>query len=118
MQKHKTTKWTYKDDKKLKGAFGQTDFKKKVISVNKKVHKQAKKLNKSQSRKKYGMAKSETTLLNTLVHETRHKNHPKELEKTVRKKSKEVVKKLGKKAKSKLYSKVARKMIKNKSIKK
>lgn len=97
-------KWTYKTGK-VRGAFAVTDYGSKVIKINKKLHKQAKKTKKGHW-KKYGMSKKETTIINTLVHETLHKNHPKMHEKTVRKLAKRKVKKMGKKAKQKLYNKV------------
>lgn len=86
---------------KCGGAFGETNYEKKVIRINKKIHQKAKK------KSLWGFPKKDSTIIDTLVHETLHKNHPKMHEKTVRRKAKVLVKKMGKKAKSKLYSKVS-----------
>lgn len=60
--------------------FGVTDFDKGTITINKKLHKKAKK-----NPKKYGFTKKDSTLLNTIVHEKLHTKHPKMHERTVRK---------------------------------
>lgn len=90
-----------KTNNKLRGAFGMTDFGKKTVEINKKLHRNAKK-----SKVSKGFAKKDLTLINTIAHEKMHVNHPKMLEKTVRKQTRKVVAKMGKKTKSKLYSKL------------
>lgn len=96
--------WKYKV--KNKGnCFGECDFGKKTITVNKKISKKAAKMKKGVY-SKYGYPKKQTSVINTLVHETMHKNHPRMHEKTVVKKSARMVKKLSKKKKAKLYSKL------------
>lgn len=88
----------------MKGAFGETDYEKKTIKINKKLSRQAAKTKKG-AWKKYGMSKKDTSVINSIVHEKLHKNHPKMLEGTVRKKAHKLVSKMGRKAKAKLYSK-------------
>ncbi len=100
MARKKKKGWKYVA-KKLKGSYGETDFDKKTITVDKNKHKKAKK----QSYKKRGFSKKDATLINTIVHEKMHSQHPKMHEKTVRRKTRKVVKKMGKKSKKKLYAK-------------
>ncbi len=103
MQKEKNKKWTYVT--RNKGPiFGQINYDKKEIAINKSQSKRAQKVKKGHQ-EKFGMSKKETSVINTIVHELRHKTHPKEHEKTVRKNAKLTVKRLGKKRKQKLYSK-------------
>ena len=102
VKKSKKKGWKYVVKNKGK-IFGETNYEKKTISINKKEHAKAKKVKKG-AWKKYGMAKKDLSLINTLVHETRHKTHPKETEKTVRKKSAIIVKGLSPKAKAKYYN--------------
>ena len=90
--------WKYKIDNKMRGAFGETDYDKKVIRVNKKRHKSKSVL--KISKKKDG----NEHLGKTIYHEELHRKHPKMYEKTVRKKEKDFDK-LSKKQKKKLYSK-------------
>lgn len=95
----KSKKWKYKTDNKMR-AFGEADFDKKIIRINKKVSKKA-----AKSKKKiYSFPKKESTVINSLVHETMHKDHPKMHEKTVRRKSAILVKRLSKKARAKYYN--------------
>lgn len=81
--------WEYRVNNKLRGAFGEADFDKKVIAINKKAHKQ----------------KGES-VIDTLVHETMHKNHPDMKEKTVRKKTPALVQRMSQRSKQKLYNKI------------
>lgn len=96
----KNGQWKYRA-KKLKGSYGETDFDKKTITVDKARHKKAKK----QTFKQRGFSKKDASLINTIVHEKMHQKHPKMHEKTVRRKSRKVVKKLSPKTKKKLYAK-------------
>jgi len=98
--KKKSKKWKYLVDNKLKGAYGETDFEKKTVRVNKKRHKG--KLSK-------GFSKKEGSLINTMVHEDLHVKHPKMAEKKVRKVAKKKVEKMGAKAKAKLRAKFKKK---------
>lgn len=83
------TGWEYRIDDKLKGAFGETDFSKKRILINRKLHK-----------------KRKESIIDTLVHETMHKNHPRMKEKTVRKRTPAVLSRMSERSKRKLYSKI------------
>lgn len=69
--------------------FGVTDFEKKTVTINKKLHAKAK-----ANPKKYGLAKKDTTLLNTIVHEKLHTKHPKMTEKAVRKLTRSKIEKM------------------------
>ncbi len=79
----------YKTDNKL-GHYGETDLKTGVIKVNK-------------SKCKQSGRKGE--LLDTIVHETLHKQHPKAGEKSIIKKTDKKTKSLTTKQKKRLYSK-------------
>lgn len=83
----------------MRGAFGETDLDKKVIRVNKKLHKTAKKHKKSV----YNIPKKDISLINTMVHEKLHAKHPKMTERAIRKKTRTVLAKMGTKAKKKVY---------------
>lgn len=95
--------WKYKVNNKLRDKsgpyYGFTDYNKKIITINKEIHK----------KKKSGTSipKKDQTLINTIVHEELHKNHPKMHEKTVMKVTKKKVKSMGEKAKKRLYSKLS-----------
>ena len=77
----------------VKGGFGETDFNKKIIKIDKKKHKMKKYAN--------DYSKSENTLINTITHE----ESPKKTEVQIRKLAKNKVKKMGPKLKTKLYNK-------------
>lgn len=95
-----SAKWSYiKKDIREKGTTGLTDYDKKEIVVDTKDSKE--------KVKDDAFSNKESTVINTLVHETLHKNHPKMYEKTVRKEARKLVSGMGKKAKSKLYSKLS-----------
>jgi hypothetical protein len=81
---------------------GDTDNEKKVIRINKKLHKKEKSVEKIMGRKK-----RKAELLDTIVHEKMHADHPKMHEKTVRKQTKKKLPLLGKVKKSKLYGSIA-----------
>jgi uncharacterized protein YneF (UPF0154 family) len=92
--------WTYKTNNKLRGAYGQTDFDKKEIVINKKAHR------KNNGRKKLvpNPDGSENKLI-TILHEMGHKNHPKMSEKGVEKLARAMKPKLSTKQKQRLYAK-------------
>ena len=81
----------------VKGGFGETDFNKKIIKIDKKKHKMKKYAN--------DYSKSENTLINTITHEESHVKYPKKTEVQIRKLAKNKVKKMGPKLKTKLYNK-------------
>ena len=72
-------KWKYKTNNKLRGTYGQTDFAKKTIEINKKLHRTTK------NKRGTGFSKKDITLINTMVHEDLHRKHPRMTEKMVRK---------------------------------
>lgn len=94
--------WKIKIDNRLRGAYGETDYEKKIIRINKKRHKSTRHMritpNKDGSEK----------LIATLHHEVNHVLHPKKREKTVRKEEKTFLKKGTQKAKKKLYSLISK----------
>lgn len=87
--------WQYKTNNKMRGALGSTDLDKKVITINKKKHKD-RRLMKS-------VPKKQRSLINTIVHERMHAKHPKMKEKAVRRKSVAAVARMGAKAKRRAY---------------
>jgi len=89
-------KWKRKVDNKLRGAFGETDFDKKVIRINKKRH--------ISSKAWSSTPKRDRTLKNTILHEEIHAKHPRMLEKTVRKLARREAASISKKKMNKLYS--------------
>lgn len=95
MQKKDVKIWKYVTGK-IKGAFGETNFNKKVIKVDKAKHKKI---------DRYDVPKKDATLLNTITHEDMHRQHPNMTEKQVRKKTRSKVKKMSRKVKNKLYKK-------------
>lgn len=80
--------WERVVDNKMKD-FGETDFDKKKIRINKKKAKKA----------------GPGEVIDTIVHEELHRKHPKMKEKNVRKKTKSLTGRMSKKVKSKYYSK-------------
>ena len=85
-------------DNKMKGAYGETDYAKKTIRINKKRHKSA-----SSGRITKNRDGSES-LINTIVHEELHASHPKMKEKTVRRTALKLVTRLKPRTKKKIYS--------------
>lgn len=83
-------KTKYKRDNKMR-VYGDTDFDKHVVRINKKMAKTSGK-------------KGE--LLDTIVHETFHVKHPKATEKATYKKTPKIIKKMSRKQKQKMYAKV------------
>ena len=85
--------WKRIVDNKMRGAYGETDYKKKTIRINKKAH----------NKPRYGIAKKDATLINTIIHEELHKKHPKRHEKTIRKQARKTATHLSTKNKQRLY---------------
>lgn len=81
--------------------YGETDYAKKTIKINRATHKTKGDHPSWVKKNPDGTA----NLLDTIVHEEMHKQHPKMKEKTVRKLTPKKVKKMSKKLKAKLYSK-------------
>lgn len=86
---------------KKSGLYGETDFKKKTVTVNKQYHKSKGDHADGIKKNKDGSA----NLLDTMVHEEMHKDHPKMHEKTVRKRTARKVKRLSRQSKNKFYNK-------------
>lgn len=92
-------KWVRIVDNKMR-YYGETDFEKKKIRVNKKKSKK----NPMYKRPVNKHASRYPDLLGTIVHEETHRKHPKMRERTVRKIERRMVKKLTKKQKRKYYN--------------
>ena len=90
----------YKVNNKL-GYFGDSDLKKKIIVINKKIHKKAKK------KSLFGIPKKDATILNTIVHEEMHIKHPKRHEVNVRKMTQRFIKSLTSEQKKSYYRKLS-----------
>lgn len=91
--------WTFKNSNKLRGAYGETDYDKKLVRVNKRRHK-------SKTAKRITPNKDGSeNLLTTIAHEMVHVNHPRRTEKSTEKLARAMVSKMGKKQKGRLYSK-------------
>ena len=90
--------WKRHVDNKMRGAYGETDYAKKTIRINKRRHK-------SKTAARIAPNKNGTeSLINTILHEETHRKHPKMKEKTVRKKATRLATALGRRAKKRLYS--------------
>jgi hypothetical protein len=89
------SKWTYKTGK-VKGGFGETDFNKKTITIDKAKHKRGSKTPNPDG--------SENKLV-TMAHELMHKAHPDWSEKKVESKARKMRETLSKKAKQRIYAK-------------
>lgn len=88
--------------KKIPGTYGETDWDKKIISVNKQYHK-------SKGNHRAGVRKNKdgsANITDTILHEIEHKNHPKMYEKNIKKLTRKRYKKLGRKSKQKLLAKL------------
>lgn len=89
-----------KTDNKMRGAYGETDYKKGTIRVNKKLAREKpmfkRPVNKHASRY--------PDVLDTIVHEKKHVDSPKMLEKNVRKYAKRMVKTMTRTQKQRHYA--------------
>lgn len=95
--------WSRKVDNSLRDAYGETDFAKKTIVVNKKKSKE-------QPLYKRPVNKGATKypdVLATMVHEELHKDNPKMTEKDVRKAERAKVSRMSPKEKKRVYSRFA-----------
>lgn len=99
-QKQDRKKYKFVVDNRLKfkgqPIFGETDDKKRIIKINKKLSK--KKTKKKLNAHKY------PELADTIYHENLHAKHPKMTEKIAYKKTHKAIKKMDKKGKQKLYN--------------
>lgn len=57
-------------------------------------------------KKLYGVSKKDSTLINTLVHETMHAQHPRMRERTVQKLTRKKLARMGSPAKKRMYNKL------------
>lgn len=92
-----------KKDNSLRGAYGETDFDKKTIRINKKKHKATNKNTKRITPNKDGSE----NLLNTILHEAMHVKHPKLGERAVEKLARAMKTRMSPTQKQRLYSKVS-----------
>lgn len=97
--KKELPKWKRIVDNKMRGAYGETDFTKRIIRINKKAHR-SKRLGRITPTKK-----GHESMIHTMAHEELHRKHPKMHERTVRKLEKKVVKKMSYKERGRLRAK-------------
>lgn len=95
-------KFKYQVDNKMRGAYGETDFEKRLIRINKKRHKSP------TAKKITPKANGHEHLGKTIYHEETHRKYPKMTEREVRKREKNWHK-LPTKEKKRLYSLVRNK---------
>lgn len=97
---HRGTKhrWSFKTGK-VKGGYGETDFGKKTITIDKSKHKRS-----SYKRITPNKDGSENMLV-TMAHELMHKAHPSWSEKKVESAARKKHKRMSKSEKSRVYSK-------------
>lgn len=98
--------WKYKTDNKMRGAYGETDFEKKTVRINKKKHTNKKAL-KTERRYNRNPDGSEN-MLDTIVHEMSHIANPKAGERKTEKRAKRITKKLSTRTKKRIYRLVER----------
>lgn len=91
-------KWKYKTGK-VRGAYGQVDFKKKTVTVDKARHR------KSTAKRITPNKDGSENLFVTAYHELMHVAHPKWTEKQVEEKAKKARKTLSTKQKARIYAK-------------
>lgn len=92
--------WKYVVNNKLRGAYGQIDYAKKKIEINKKKHRKG-----SDAKRITPNKDGSEKMLMTMQHELVHKSHPKKGEKGVEKLARAMVSKMSPKKKAKIYSK-------------
>lgn len=80
---------------KVRGAFGETDYDRKVIKINKKAHKTG-----TMTRNPDGSE----SLLTTILHEVNHVRHPKKGERGVEKLARAMKSRMGPRQKAKYYA--------------
>jgi len=91
-KKKKKRKWKRRVDNKMHD-YGEIDYGKKTIRINKKRS------------KKWGRKRKKAGILDTIVHEETHLRHPKMGERRVVKRTKRKIKRMTKKQKARHYSK-------------
>ncbi len=94
--------WKVKVKNKVK-YYGDVDYDKKIIVINKKLHK-----NKAP---RYGIPIKDQTIINTLVHEKMHIDHPKMHEKNVRKNTRKKLEQMSTREKQAHYALLRRKPV-------
>lgn len=93
--------WKFTTNNKLRGAYGETNFNKKTVQINKKKHKNKKAL---QKERRYNTLKDGTeSILDTIGHELGHVANPNAGERKIAKRAKKGIKKLSTRAKKKMY---------------
>lgn len=102
---HKATGgWKFETDNKLRGAFAETDFNKKLVRINKKKHTDPNALKRE---RRYARNKNGSeSILDSLVHEMGHIANPKASEKKVEKQAKKLTKKMSTRIKKRIYARV------------
>lgn len=100
MGKFKGIGWKTVVDNGMRGAYGETDYEKKRIRINKSRHlsKNVKRINRNKD--------GTENMLDTIVHENMHRKHPAMKEKTVRKRTKTMIKNMSKRSKRRYYQTV------------
>lgn len=93
--------WKFKTDNKLRGAFGETDFAKKTVRINKKKHVDKKAL--ARERRYNRLKNGHESMLDTIAHELDHVAKPNATERATAKHAKQGIKKLSTRKKRKLY---------------
>ncbi len=93
-------RWQFKTDNKLRGAFGETDYDKKIVRINKRRHAKNQPV-RHLTKNKDG---SENMLV-TALHEINHVKHPKMGERGVEKLARAMKSRMSKKQKNRIYSK-------------
>lgn len=91
--------WKVQVDNKMRGAYGDTNYDKKVVRVSKKAHRP-----KSKGRRKTPNNDGSENLLMTIMHEMNHVRHPNMSEKGVEKLAKAMKSRMSDKQKAKYYN--------------
>lgn len=91
--------WKYKTGK-VKGGFGETDFSKKTITIDKKKHKRGAKVGHLTKNKD-----GSENMMTSIMHEEMHKRHPKKSEKAVEKLARAMKSRMSPKQKKRMYAK-------------
>lgn len=91
--------FTIKKDNKLRGAYGETDFEKKTIRINKAKHKKA-------AKRITPNRDGSENMLTTILHEGMHVKHPNASERSVEKLARAMKTRLSTKQKNRIYAKV------------
>lgn len=95
--------WRIKKDDRLRGAYGETNYDKKLIRINKKKHRSTNTKLKRYTPNKDGSE----NLLMTIVHEVNHVVHPNMKERGIEKLAKAMKARMSDKQKAKYYNLIA-----------